>query len=306
MSNETNKINPLKLYIETLIEKIDDNYIVNDINLILDGGAFNGGYQLGILLYLKELENKKIININKISGCSVGAIMGAMYISNSLSEGIDYYGTLLKYYQWNSDLSQLSRLINDFVNKNINDVTIFNDKLYITYYDLINIKQTVVSKYASKNDLIDALIKSSYIPGVVDGNINYHGCCDGFLPYIFPKKDKQILYIYLQPFYKIKNMLYVKNENNVWPRLLIGMTDINNFFLGKHSEFCSYVNKWSLSDTYIFRIKELIVLFIVLILNYIEKFIENIPERIKHNEYVLRIKTILKFLYKDIFRHILL
>ena len=306
MSNKNSNLNPLRLYVNTLIDNLNKDKIPKDVDLILDGGAFNGGYQLGMLIYLKELENMKIINIDKVSGCSVGALMGAMYIGNYLDASINYYKKLLQYYRCNSDLIKLSSLITEFIYECVDDISIFNDKLYVTYYDLKTVKQIVVSKYETKDDLIDALIKSTYIPYVIDGNIQYKGCCDGFLPYIFPKNEKPLLFIYLQPLQKIKNMLYIKNEEDVWPRLLTGIVDINNFFLGTSSEFCSYVNNWSLCDTYIFRIKELIALLIVLGLNFIQRIFGNIPEGIKENAYVIRILTILKFLYKDIYRHIFL
>lgn len=304
MSHE-NKLDPLKVYVNTLIENLNKD-IPDNIDLILDGGAFNGGYQLGILIYLKQLEAKKSINIGRISGCSVGAIMGAMYVGNYLDQGIKYYEKILDHYRCNSNLVKLSSLVTEFVYKYVDDVSIYNDKLYINYYNLQTVEQKVISRYKTKDDLIDAIIKSSYIPYVIDGNIHYKGCCDGFLPYIFPENDKQILYIYLQPLQKIKNMLYIKNEENVWPRLLTGIVDINNFFSGVKAEFCSYRNEWTLYDTYIFRIKELFVLIVVLSLNYLQKIIDNIPCGIKNNIYVIRILSILKSLYNDLFRHILL
>ena len=46
-------------YIDKLISNIDKNNIPKTIDLILDGGAFNGSYQIGGLLYLKRMENKK-------------------------------------------------------------------------------------------------------------------------------------------------------------------------------------------------------------------------------------------------------
>ena len=48
-------------YIDKLISNIDKNNIPKTIDLILDGGAFNGSYQIGGLLYLKRMENKKMI-----------------------------------------------------------------------------------------------------------------------------------------------------------------------------------------------------------------------------------------------------
>jgi len=306
MSIKNHKLEPINIYIQSLIENLNKNTIPKNIDLILEGGAFNGGYQLGILLYLKELEKNNIINIDKISGCSVGSMLGALYVGNFLDKGVDFYEQILQYYKCNSDLVVLSNLVKNFVNNYVDDISIFNNKLYITYYNLKDAKQIVVSTYKTKDDLIDAIIKSSYIPYIIDGKLHHYGYCDGFFPYIFPTTKKQILYIYLHPIQKIKNMLYVKNEENVWKRLLIGINDVNNFFLGSNSEFCSYMNKWSLIDIFIFHIKELIVVLILLILNSLQKLLYFIPNEIKHNKYLIRISIILQLFYKDVFRYILL
>ena len=306
MSCVKDRFNPLIIYINTLIENLNADCIPEEIDLVLDGGAFNGGYQLGILIYLNQLEKNKHINICKISGCSVGAIFGVLYIANRLDKGVEYYEKLLNHYSCNSNLTELSNVIKEFVNNYVDDVTIFNDKLYITYYDLENVQQKIVSTYKNKEELIEAMIKSSYLPYIIDGNLQYKECCDGFLPYIFPENKREILYICLHPFQKIKNMLCVKNENNVWPRVLTGIVDINNFLSNLKSEFCSYRNKWSLRETYFFRIKEFIVLLIILFINVLKKILENIPSGIKNNIYIERILVILKSLYKDIFRHIII
>ena len=101
-------------------------------------------------------------------------------------------------------------------------------------------------------------------------------------------------------------MLYVKNEENVWPRLLTGIVDVNNFFIGASSEFCSYRNQWSLFNIYNFRIKEIFVLLIIFILNRLQDICNYIPKEMKNNIYITRLLSILRLLYKDVFRHILL
>ena len=80
----------------------------------------------------------KHININKISGCSVGAIFGVLYIANRLEKGVEYYEKLLNHYSCNYNLKNLSEFIKEFVNNFIDDITIFNNRLYITYYHLEN------------------------------------------------------------------------------------------------------------------------------------------------------------------------
>lgn len=303
MTNQINR-NPLKEYIGSLSENINKNNIPKNIDLVLDGGAFNGGYQLGILLYLKELENLKLLNINRISGCSIGALMGILYFSNKLEKLVHLYEQFLKYIREECNFKHLTNVIIENINC-LDDITIFNNKLYIVYNDIINIKPVVVSTYKTKNDLIEALVKTSYIPYIMGDSVQYKGCCDGITPYIFQKSDRQ-LYISLLPIRKLKNMLFIKNEVNIWSRLLTGIVDINNFFAGSGSEFCSYVDQWSIKNKCVLRVKELLVLLIILLINSYNHIIHFIPKSIKQNPYLLRLQTILSFLYKDIFRHILL
>ena len=81
MSQKKDLLYPLKDYLHTLIENLDKKNIPKEIDLILDGGAFNGAFQYGILLYIKELETLKLLNVDKISGCSVGALLGTLYFN---------------------------------------------------------------------------------------------------------------------------------------------------------------------------------------------------------------------------------
>jgi hypothetical protein len=74
-------------YVIKLIENLPDD-IKNvkepiKIDLVLDGGLFNGSYQVGALYFLKEMENRKYIKIERISGCSVGSIVGLYVIEGS-------------------------------------------------------------------------------------------------------------------------------------------------------------------------------------------------------------------------------
>ena len=55
--------------IEELIPNLPDHIGKPvELDLVLDNGAFNGLYLLGILLYLKVLESKGRIKIRRISG----------------------------------------------------------------------------------------------------------------------------------------------------------------------------------------------------------------------------------------------
>ena len=307
MSAKKDLLHPLKNYLHTLIDNLDRESIPKKIDLIIDSGAFNGGYQYGILLYLRELETLKILTIDKISGCSVGALLGALYLINSLDKGIIIYDKFLESFRETNYLKNTEDIIRKIITNNIDDVTFLNDRLYITYYNIKTMKQITVSTYNTKEDLIDTLIKATYLPYITDSNLKYKdGYCDGFNPYIFPKTKKSILFISLLSVYRIKTIFYIKNEINIWSRLLNGVVDINNFFLDLPSDFCSYINNWTLKDFLQFRSREIFALATIFMLNqYI--YIQNIlPDSISKNIYITRLQDILVALYKNIFSHLIL
>ena len=119
---KTNHLKSLKKYIHSLIENINKEIIPKNIDLILDGGAFNGAYQYGSLLYLKELEKLQYTNINRISGCSVGAILATVYLTQNLDKSYSIYNKFISSFRKTCDLRELSNIITDFVNQNIHDI----------------------------------------------------------------------------------------------------------------------------------------------------------------------------------------
>ena len=54
------------------------------LDLVLDGGVFNGSYLFGALYFLKEMESQKYMNIERISSTSVGSIAGLIYFIDCL------------------------------------------------------------------------------------------------------------------------------------------------------------------------------------------------------------------------------
>ena len=74
----------INTHIDLLIENLEKKNIYKNIDLMLDSGLFNGGYLIGSLLYLKQLDNKSIINVKRISGTSIGSLLGLAYLLNKL------------------------------------------------------------------------------------------------------------------------------------------------------------------------------------------------------------------------------
>ena len=61
-----------------------------------------------------------------------------------------------------------------------------NHKLFITYHNIINGKKKVKSTYLDVDDILDTILKSCYLPFLIDGNMLYKNkYVDGINPYIF-------------------------------------------------------------------------------------------------------------------------
>ena len=305
MAKSIKSLNPLKAYIRALTDNLDKTNIPKKMNLVLDGGAFNGGYMGGVLFYIKELERLKITSVDKISGCSIGAISALLYFSDNIDYSISIFEQVLTSLRATLCLSKIIPLVKSVVD--LVDIDKINNKLFITYYDIETMQQVLVSTYNSKEELLEVVIRSSFIPYLIDGNLSYKDrYCDGCSPYIFKKEDIPTLFISLQKFSKLHNIIYIKNEVNIWSRLLDGIADMNGFFANKHSEFCSYVNKWSILDFHIFHLKEFFFFMLVVIFHYYTYLNKNVPNNIKSNKYLVRIVDIISALYKTIFSYIII
>ena len=302
-----NSLNPLKSYIGALIENLDKEKIPKNIDLILDSGAFNGAFGCGILVYLQELEKLKLLKIDKISGTSIGAILAVMYLTDKIESCLELFENLLNTFRETMFLDKLSDILHELVNTYVSNIEDMNDKLFITYYDIITMKQVVVSKYNSKEELIEILKRASYIPYITDGKLQYkENYSDGVTPYIFPKSNKKVLFICFISYKKFTSALFTKNEVNIWSRLLNGVIDINNFFSGSRADFCSYVNNWAIYDFALLRIREIIVVILYFLLKSYLFINEKLPEGVRYNIYLSRFSEILSALYKDIFSYMIL
>jgi hypothetical protein len=139
-----------------------------------------------------------------------------------------------------------------------------NNKLFICYNNIVKGKKIVKSKYKSQDEIFNSIIKSCFIPYLIDGNCLYENkYIDGINPYIFNKEpNKKILYLDLFGYDKIGNLINIKNEKSNFHRILSGLLDIHSFFIKKSStQMCSYVNDWN---------------FINILFNYVKFLIEKV------------------------------
>jgi NTE family protein len=275
------------------IEKLAENQQkmgeTQTIDIVLESGAANGFYQLGILFYLAALERKKIIKINRISGSSIGAIVGFYYFTNSLESLIDDYSKLKRHFKKNLNLSVLKSILKEKIDKlDDKDIEKLNDKLFVVYHNISKYSQTLQSTYKNRDDLLACLLKSAHIPYVTNGEGYYtennERFIDGGVPHIFLNRQYgekiKILYVNITHFRVLSGFLSVKNEQNMFERLLKSALDVHKFFVyKKSSQFCSYINDWTMIDYLLLRLKQLFVILCCIVFylcyeiyNFIKKY----------------------------------
>jgi hypothetical protein len=272
-------------YVIKLIENLpDDIKNVNEpikMDIVLDGGLFNGSYHVGALYFLKEMENRKYIKIERISGCSIGSVVGFLYFIDSLDLMPKLYDLINKEFRQTYNLNFIKELKNHLSERIPSDICEkVNGRFYITYNNIKKGTKHVKSIYKNVDDIINTIIKSSYIPYLIDGNILYENkYIDGMNPYVFTEREKKILYIDLFGTDKLGNLLNVKNEKTNYHRVLSGLLDIHSFFIKQsNTHMCSYVNDWSYSNicfNYIKTLIERICIYLIHLLIFVKKYVSD-------------------------------
>lgn len=286
-------------YITRLVDNLPDEFKQRKtplrIDLVLDGGLFNGSYLVGALYFLKELERRKYIRVDRISGASVGSIVGLAYLSDSLDSMSDLYNIVYNEMKNSNTMS----CIQDLKNKLKYDTDLYNklnNKLYVSYNNID--KRTKKTKYLYKtnDEVFDAISKSCHLPFVIDGKLLYKNkYLDGVNPYMFkPCPNKKILYLDLFGYDKLINFFSIKNEKTNYHRILSGMLDIHNFYIKQSdTQMCSYVNDWGMINRSRLSIKglyETIIVYTVCILNILSRYTMGIEKTILYKLFARIVK----------------
>lgn len=299
-----------KSYINTLIDNLHFNESRPvELDLILDGGGFKGSYLIGSLLYLYELEKKNYIKINRISGSSIGALLGTLYLLERLDEWDNLYKEIVDDFKKTMNLKFVHSVLEDLGQKlGENEYKKLNGKLYLNYFDIEKKQEEVISSFDSNEEVVECLKYTSYVPVITDGNMHYNNKVDGARPYIFETRgsnEKKILYIDLNFIGKIKNFFNTSTDKNGSARILKGIIDIHDFFSeGEQTTMCSYVNNWKLKDYGFYRFKELtwiLTIYAVTLLSVIYRYLS---PYISNSLIFNHVKNILKKLALDVYIHI--
>lgn len=293
-------------YVNKLIENLpEETKKLQHIDLVLDGGIFNGSYLVGALYFLKEMERRKYLKIERISGCSVGSIVAFLYYIDSLDLMPKLYEIINNEFKNKYTLKSIKTLKIYLQERIPCDIcSRINNKLFICYNDMKKRKKITKCIYKNVDDILDTIIKSCYIPFLIDNNMLYKNkYIDGINAYIFKKQiNKKILHMELFSYDKFIHSINIKNEKTNFHRILSGLLDIHSFFIKKtNTSMCSYVSDWNIFNKFNYKLKiigEYICLYVIYTIIYIKKFI---PEEIKDN---LIVKIMSKITF-DIFSIIL-
>jgi hypothetical protein len=154
-----------------LIKNIDESNIKEkEIDLIISGGAFNVSYLAGCLYFICEMREKGLIRINKISTCSASSIMGLLFLIDKVDIFVEkLYELLIGSFKRNRNvifdeesLSSIIKIIEGELPEDVLDK--INNRLYITYYDVIDCKHVIKSTFEDVNDIIKTIRRSCFIP----------------------------------------------------------------------------------------------------------------------------------------------
>jgi hypothetical protein len=293
-------------YVNKLIENLpEDSKKRQKIDLVLDGGLFNGSYLVGALYFIKEMERRDYIEIDRISGCSIGSIVAFLYYIDALDLMPKLYEIANDEFKKDFTLKMIKKLKYYFKNRIPDDIcSKINNKLFICYNNIKNYKKIVKSTYNNVDDIFDTIIKSCYVPFLIDNNMMYKKkYIDGMNAYIFKKEsNKKILHMELFSFDKFTYAINIKNEKTNFHRIMSGLLDIHSFFIKKsNTPMCSYVEDWHIINKCNYNVKLLVEKIITYILYLISYFKKYTPIDVKDNLFV---KIISKIIF-DIFSTIL-
>lgn len=299
--------------IQNLLENVKPPNTPFEIDLVLEGGGFNGSYELGILLFLRELERKGYIQFNRFSGASIGAILAVAFLANDLDDYIEMYSSMRESWRETMNFKVIQERIRTLCDRITPELfeTLKEDTLYITYYNFDTQKQIIQSSYESVDDIYYSLLKTCYLPYLMDNTLTYFHenqyFIDGGQPFIFHNREKslykKIMYISINQIHQMYKSLSIKHEQNPYGRILAGLLDCYEFFKDgcmKPTIYCSFVNDWTMVDYISLRIKNILCVVMVYGLFLFSKMKDTVLPYVENLKLYKMLTPIFNNMYKDI------
>ena len=296
-------------FIQACIENLNEDNVPNEINLVLDGGAFGGAYTLGGLLYLRELVNKKIVVVKQASGTSIGAILGTCFVANQLdSISHELLQRLLGYVKNTGTLELAMELVDEifdwesFIKHGGND-----NRMIISYTDLSKPHTNYISHFDDRKHLLDCLKMSIHLPWITTESCTVNGrFIDGISPKLIRDTEAPTLFISTMTISYFGRSVTTKGESNFVPRIITGIEDVHHFFSKTaKSNLCSYVNEWSFFSLMAFRSRDILSLMVYLAYQLSNMVSNYVPDTISENYIFCKIVDILSQLWRDFITQII-
>ena len=260
----------MRSFIKTIVPNANTAKVPSSINLVFDGGAFNGYYGLGVGMYVKELEAQGMTTVEKVSGVSAGAVLALWYLLDKPKTDINaLFVEMAAHFSKHRNLRIYKKQVREIVNANIvsDDLSFLNDRLYISYYDTVDCCRKTVSRYKSRKHLVHTIIRSSHIPFVVTDSIAYQGrYIDGVRPELF-EGPARTLFVQVTTYSRLWRMFSTGSEVNILYRLIVGVADANDFFTTGASEMCSFTDEWSGLGKLAFCLREIAMCIVYMVLS---------------------------------------
>ena len=150
--------------------------------------------------------------------------------------------------------------------------------MFITYHNLSKETKPVKSVYRDIDDIIDTIIRSCFVPLLIDGNLTYKNkYIDGIFPFVFDNTKQnntqnKILYLNICGYDRFGDIFNIKNETSNFHRMMTGVLDVHHFYIKQqNNNMCSYVDEFSIKHNITHKIKLLLERVIIIYINILKK-----------------------------------
>ena len=279
-------------YINIITKTVTPNY--QEVNLILDGGAVNGLVGVGAVLVINKFEISGVIKIGKISGCSIGSLIGLWYACGCPISTIHYLSKMFNMYKVNKTFRHYKQCVKEIVYSILpkEDMHKINNRLFIKYYDVINCNEVIVSTFKNRKHVVKCLVRTAHLPYITSRQfILNNKYIDGIYPYIF-KTPERNLFIQLMSLLDPLNLVCVKNETTILPRVIYGANQAILFLENGRSSVCNIVSSNNYYYKIIFYIRLISSILILCLMDYFNILTRCIPIQATKTLLYLQIKKI--------------